>query len=280
MSGRDLQLSSSTTTSSDRSEGATNADAVDESDDAGSNFVAHRRQLSLRKWAAKDSTNSLIQKEFPFTFSPNVQLLSVSDLDSVVALENAAFQNPEYRASAEKLEYRLATCPELSLGIFCTVYPGKIDKWEIETLATAQPVETGREDGAVRVLLAHIVSTRAYGDVVADEDMDYPKDWRNLRGKSVAVGNQDFGRTVALHSLAVSPKMQGYGLGTMIIKSYLERINNTGAADRVALLCQDYLVGYYERIGFQHKGESKATFGGGGWHNMVIELPGQSKAPF
>lgn len=30
-----------------------------------------------------------------------------------------------------------------------------------------------------------------------------------------------------------------------------------------------YLVAYYQRFGFQHMGESKAEFGGGGWHDMV-----------
>lgn len=30
-----------------------------------------------------------------------------------------------------------------------------------------------------------------------------------------------------------------------------------------------YLVSYYERFGFKRQGESKAEFGGGGWHDMV-----------
>jgi hypothetical protein len=28
-------------------------------------------------------------------------------------------------------------------------------------------------------------------------------------------------------------------------------------------------MSYYERSGFKHLGESKAQFGGGGWHDMV-----------
>ena len=89
------------------------------------------------------------------------------------------------------------------------------------------------------VLLAHIVSSKCCGETVSDKDMDYPKDWRNLGGKSVDVGHQEMGRTIGLHSLAVSPKLQGCGIGKMIVKAYLQQMNNSGLADRVSLLCQD-----------------------------------------
>jgi len=254
--------------------------AVDESSDADGDFVMLQKTISQKK-RAPESPESRLQKAFPFPFCPNVRPLTVSDLASVVALENAAFSHPEHRASPEKvngrvvafllqntthrfsyeppnlnqyatthshkflshlqLEYRLTTCPELSLGVFCTVTPDQVKacEWEIETLSTAQPVETDRADGAVSVLLAHIVSTRCSGTVVTDGDMDYPKDWRTRNGRSTQVGHQEDGRTVALHSLAVHPKLQGCGLGKMIMKAYLQQMNNAGLADRVALICQD-----------------------------------------
>ncbi len=109
----------------------------------------------------------------------------------------------------------------------------------LETLDMARPVETDRENKAVSVLLAHIVSTMAHGRVVADGDMDYPRDWKVAPGKQAKVGHQATGRTVALHSLAVSPKLHGRGLGKLIVKSFLQQINDSGTADRVALICQD-----------------------------------------
>lgn len=69
--------------------------------------------------------------------------------------------------------------------------------------------------------------------------MDYPKDWRSLCGKCIDIGHQEKGRTIALHSLAVSPKVQGCGVGKIIVKAYLQQVNNSGIADRVALICQD-----------------------------------------
>jgi GNAT superfamily N-acetyltransferase len=136
-------------------------------------------------------------------------------------------------------------------------------------LASAKPVETHRADGAVSVLLAHIVSTASLNETVTDSDMGFPADWRTRGGKSTELGHQESGRTIALHSLAVAPKLQGCGVGKMIVKAYIQQMNNSGLADRVALLCQDYLMNYYERFGFQSKGASPAQFGGGGWHDMV-----------
>lgn len=89
------------------------------------------------------------------------------------------------------------------------------------------------------MLLAHIVSTRCCGDVITDADMDYPRNWRSLGGKCTDAGHQEKGRTIALHSLAVSPKVQGCGVGKIIVKAYLQQVNNSGLADRVSLICQD-----------------------------------------
>jgi len=137
-----------------------------------------------------------------------------------------------------QIEYRLTKCPELCLGVFCTVVPEEAKDFDLATLPLAKPVETDRQNGAVSVLLAHIVATRSNTHVVADADMDYPRDWKSSHGKSSEVGHQEDGRTVAIHSLAVAPRLQGCGLGKLIMKSYLQQINNSGTAERVALICQ------------------------------------------
>jgi hypothetical protein len=53
------------------------------------------------------------------------------------------------------------------------------------------------------------------------------------------------------------------------MRSYIQRMEDAGTADRLALLAHDHLVGYYEKLGFTNRGESKATFGGGGWYDLV-----------
>ncbi|KAL2127659.1 hypothetical protein VTI74DRAFT_10356 [Chaetomium olivicolor] len=233
---------------------------------------------SQKRRAAKDCPEARLQKALPFLprFIPSIRPLTTSDIEACVALENAAFADPEHRASREKLEYRLTVCPELSLGLFVTVIPGQAKNLGIETLPFAKPVETGRADGAVNVLLAHIISTRCREEIVTDADMDYPKDWRTRRGRPDRdCGHQPDGMTVGLHSLAVLPRVHRCGIGQMIMKAYLDQMKSSGLVHRVALICQDHLVSYYERSGFKHLGESKAQFGGGGWHDMVHDLPRQ-----
>lgn len=125
------------------------------------------------------------------------------------------------------------------MGVFCTVSPESAKGWEIETCKTAKPVETGRDDGSVSVLFAHIVGTKCRGEVITDDDMDYRRDFRTAKSSSGSkVGHQLDGRTAAIHSLAVHPKLQGCGLGKLIMKAYMQQINNSGTADRISLIAQ------------------------------------------
>jgi GNAT superfamily N-acetyltransferase len=119
------------------------------------------------------------------------------------------------------------------------VVPSEAGEWSVETLAHAKLVETNRHNGAVSVLLAHIVATRCRGDVITDADMDYPSDWRSRKGRPADVGHQDEGRTVAVHSFAVLPRLHGCGIGKMLMRAYLQQMNNSGLASRVALICQE-----------------------------------------
>jgi hypothetical protein len=66
-------------------------------------FVTLQKTLSQKRRHAKECAESRIQQILPFPFSPNIRPLTVSDLGSCVALENAAFPNPEHRASPEKV---------------------------------------------------------------------------------------------------------------------------------------------------------------------------------
>lgn len=248
--------------------------AIDDTDDVvDDEFAELARTLSAKRREEKEKgKENRIQEILPFPFAPNIRPLGISDLQSVIALENAAFADPQHRASPEKFEYRLTKCPELSLGIFCTVVPGLAKDFDIETLATAHTVETDRADNAKSVLLADIVATASYSQTVQDSDMEIPVDWRTSKATGVQKGHVEGGCTICLHTLAVSPKLQGCGLGKLAMKSFMQQMKGLGA-ERVALICQDYLVKYYERFGFKHAGKSEAQFGGGGWHDMVFDLP-------
>ncbi|KAI0387503.1 acyl-CoA N-acyltransferase [Hypomontagnella monticulosa] len=245
--------------------------AVDDSEDLPDRDFAKARKVQKKRDERLEARAkfSKVQRLLPFQFCPNVRPLTISDLESCVALEDAAFANPAQRCTRDKFAYRLSTCPELCLGLFCTVVPDQAQDFDIETLKVAQPVETGRNDGARSVLLAHIVSTRSNDLIVTDAAMDYPRDYRTSKTNTSGLGHQDGGQTICIHSLAVHPKLHGCGLAKLLMKSYLQQIKNSEMAPHVALLCEDYLVNFYERFSFRHLGKSIAVFGGGGWHDMV-----------
>lgn len=105
--------------------------------------------------------------------------------------------------------------------------------------------------------------------------MEYPLDWPAGVTSNESRGHQEHGRTLSIHSLAALPEFKGRGLGKIVMKSYIQRMESSGIADRIALLTHDPLVGYYEALGFQNIGKSEVSFGGGGWNDMVYEISKQ-----
>lgn len=102
--------------------------------------------------------------------------------------------------------------------------------------------------------------------------MDYPRDFRTRYQLSPPVGHDEDGETVCIHSLCVHPEFSGKGLGQVLLKSYVQRIRDSGVAKRVALICRERLVGWYERAGFEKVGPSECQYGGGNWVDMVLDF--------
>jgi len=201
---------------------------------------------------------------------PYTRPLTVSDLESVLVLENTAFPDPNERASREKLRYRLTRCGELCFGIFCTMVPGSDPK--VETLETGHLVETGRKNGAISVLIGHVISTKTHDLTATDASMGVPEGWEAPNPPRINIGHHEDGRTVVLHSVAVLPAFQGRGLGKILMTAYMQQMNGAGIADRLALIAHDHKTGYYKMLGFTEKGKSEAQFGGGGWYDMIYDL--------
>ncbi|KAL8829205.1 MAG: hypothetical protein Q9170_006274 [Blastenia crenularia] len=203
---------------------------------------------------------------------PFVQTLSLSDLESCVALEDATFPEHE-RCSREKFQYRLTSCPELSLGLFSTTTSDGLVA-SMPTYPHARPSDTASLEKR-STLVAQVIGTKCATPTVTDESMAFPPDWRSGVSPSERRGHQEHGRTIAIHSLAALLEFKGRGLGKIVMKSYLQRMETSGITDRIALLAHDHLLKYYEGLGFRNLGKSQASFGGGGWYDMIYEIPEQ-----
>ncbi|GKT80171.1 polyamine acetyltransferase [Colletotrichum tofieldiae] len=250
--------------------------AINDSDDGDESYVEAQKSISDVKKRRTSGRLSLC--DLPFRWSPLVLPLTESNVNSCVVLEEAAFPDPNHRATRDKFEYRLSNCSNICTGLFCSIVPSKAEGFPLPTFAVANVVETGRADEARMVLLGHVIATLGNGPVVTDEDMAYPENWRSQKSsKDSSLGHKVMGRTVCLHSFAILPKLQNCGLGRLLMKAYLQQINESGIADRIALICQDWLVSYYQRFGFKCLGRSKTSFGGDGWNDMVIDLSGPPK---
>ncbi|KAI4228457.1 MAG: hypothetical protein L6R36_001648 [Xanthoria steineri] len=200
---------------------------------------------------------------------PYVQTLSLSDVDSCVALENATFPEHE-RCSREKFIYRLTTCPELSLGLFSTTTPDGPTA-ALPTYAHSRPPDSASPTKK-STLVAQVIATKCASTTVTDESMEYPSDWRDRVSLSERQGHQEHGRTIAIHSLAALPEFKGRGLGKIVMRSYMQRMESSGIADRIVLLAHDHLIDYYVALGFRNTGKSEVQFGGGEWVNMLYTI--------
>lgn len=225
------------------------------------------------------SSNIMKQERMKKTgVHPFVQLLNIGDVDDCDWLEHAAF-DPIEAASREKIEYRLKTCGELCSGLFTSGYAtsegaiGEIVKKR--DFVSIDSADTDRK----RILLGHIISTKANSEVVTDDSMDYPKDWRTKYQLAPSIGHNEDGRTVCLHSLCIHPDFAGQGFGHVLLKSYVQRIRDSGIASRIALLCRERLIGFYEKAGFKKVGPSKCQYGGGNWFDMVLDFEDDSDDP-
>ncbi|KAL8803689.1 MAG: hypothetical protein Q9182_003021 [Xanthomendoza sp. 2 TL-2023] len=218
-------------------------------------FTIHRGDEGLAFDTSRDAKHT---KALP-NLHPYVQTLSLCDLESCVALENATFPESE-RCSKEKL----------SLGLFSTTV-AEGPSASLPTYSFARPPDS-TAPMKKSTLVAQVIGTKCVSARVTDESMEYPPDWRSRTSLSERQGHQEQGRTIAVHSLAALPEFKGCGLGKIVMKSYMQRMESSGIADRIALLAHDHLVKYYEALGFRNTGRSETKFGGGNWYDMLWDI--------
>ena len=150
----------------------------------------------------------------------------------------------------------------------------------VPTFSSASPAFSA-DPSKKQTLIGMVVATKTSSPLVTDTSMEMP-DLPSLsrpphivaRIRDDDKGHHEEGRTICVHSFGILPAYQGRGLGKVLMKSYQQRMEGSGIADRIALLAHEDLVGMYTGMGFSNKGKSDVKFGGGGWTNLVsVFLP-------
>ncbi|KAF4339146.1 acetyltransferase [Fusarium beomiforme] len=232
--------------------------AIDDGD-ADEEMVNSKRNFCQMRIQKRNSEAGLLKKVIPFHWAPMLSPLTENDIDTCI-------------------EYRIRKSGGICYGLFNTVRPSDVKKISLTTMQHSRPVESGRGDGAKHVMFAHVLATLGTHPVVTDADMAMPEKWRDSKAsKGSPLGHQSSGRTICLHSFIVSPEVQGVGIGKTVMKSYLELMNASGMADRVAIICQPYAIQFYKCFGFKDLGLSTEALAGQGWHAMVLELCGPKR---
>lgn len=85
------------------------------------------------------------------------------------------------------------------------------------------------------------------------------------------IGHHAAGRNMVVFALAVLPDFQNQGIARQLMSTFVEEARERGKQN-VLLMCKQYLINYYERMGFDHIGLSRSTHGGAEWHQMRLGL--------
>jgi ribosomal protein S18 acetylase RimI-like enzyme len=79
------------------------------------------------------------------------------------------------------------------------------------------------------------------------------------------------GQYQTVFGLAVAPDYQRKGYASLLIQ-HLIKVSKARGQLGVVLTCKDYLIGFYQRNGFEHLGESESSHGGECWNDMLLRF--------
>lgn len=85
------------------------------------------------------------------------------------------------------------------------------------------------------------------------------------------IGHDVDGRNMVIFALGVLPDFQKQGIAKQLIQRFIEEVRQN-QKEKVLLMCKNYLIPYYEKLGFIHAGLSRSTHGGAEWHEMRLSL--------
>ncbi|OWB64550.1 N-acetyltransferase activity protein [[Candida] boidinii] len=240
-----------------------------------------------------------------------IRPLTIYDLEQVDKLEDNGFPKNE-RATIEKLKYRLTVCPELTSGLFIREFIPKFQKaidrsengGKRGTTEETEEEEDADKDGdddedddddddeskthngylppskstiLKETLIGHIIAAKCYDEHITDRSMEIPKLTQDFLPDLTIEGNDKIGhvessRYIGIHSIVINENYRGLKLGLLLIKDYLQKMNQQDIADKIVIIAKDKLVNFYESLEFIDEGISNCKFGGEEWHDLYYPL--------
>jgi ribosomal protein S18 acetylase RimI-like enzyme len=85
------------------------------------------------------------------------------------------------------------------------------------------------------------------------------------------IGHDANGRNMVIFALAVLPEFQKRGIAKQLMLRFVEEARKN-KKEKILLMCKEYLIAYYQGLGFVHAGVSRSTHGGAEWHEMRLSL--------
>ena len=82
------------------------------------------------------------------------------------------------------------------------------------------------------------------------------------------------GKWQMIFGVATHPDHRRKGLASDTVRRFVEQAEKEGRLG-VVLTCKDYLVHFYERLGFVNEGVSDSTHGGVTWYQMRLTFPSE-----
>ena len=75
---------------------------------------------------------------------------------------------------------------------------------------------------------------------------------------------------LCIHSVVVAPSRRRQGIGTALLRAYLEHVRTVESVHEVRLIAKAKHLGFYCSCGFDDLGESSIEHGQEKWHDMVM----------
>lgn len=85
------------------------------------------------------------------------------------------------------------------------------------------------------------------------------------------VGHDPVAPEVVIMSVVVDPAFQGQGHSARLMAEFIARMRQAGKR-AIHLMCKDWHVALYERMGFREVRPSTSNHGGMAWHEMLQVL--------